>query len=331
MKPRINGLFGILLLTAFCANCEEDAARILNDNFEKREIKYYIDQNENKADFLKEEVSIQKIEGEEAPCLLLCRCKVKFKPVPVQDSVKYRMSFESRADGIETIETNPDLKHFLIGREQRLPNREYYFLDAEMKPVGVQGKRSLSIHTLPFGKWHETEDVFYPPAKAAFIQVAFNAGSFEKASLLIRKLKFTPAADEGALNCNPAFKLGKYNYSGWPEMYSANFVEMDGKLFFEGGSGEPFPISEPGEYHIFAKGIPKNGEKAAIGIEFMDAQGKGMKGSSSVEPKPEGVSLNFKVPEGAKRAKLSSRNCIVEEVRVAPGGSTAVSPEKNKP
>jgi hypothetical protein len=183
-----------------------------------------------------------------------------------------------------------------------------------MKQISPDGRPEF---TLPFGSWFNFVDEFYPPAKAAFMQLSFNNRKDSK--LFISDIVLAPAPDEGAINSNPTFALGKYNYSGWPGRHTGGrMIERpDGKVIFDTGYGsgsESFPMSQAGTYRLYAKGVTYGGYSDII-LSFLGEDGKAIS-VTHLNATPAGAQRDFIRPEGTVRGRLLIYNNILEELRL---------------
>ncbi|OGV55929.1 MAG: hypothetical protein A2X49_08060 [Lentisphaerae bacterium GWF2_52_8] len=298
-----------LLLISCLANAQNSA--VLGDKFAQGKLENYL---ENAKSLKESQAFFEPVKNAKENCLVLNKDTIAvFKPIPIKEDLKYKLSFMVRAETKETIEENPRLALILLGRGSWLPCRDITFFDAEMKPLG---RRSHYDGCLPFGTWFNFIDVFYPLPKAAFMQLSFQTRKDSK--LFIRDISLSPSPDEGSINTNPSFSLGKYNYSGWPSKHTdGRLLERpDGRVIFDTGYGsgsESFPIS-PGKHRLYAKGSTYGGYQEII-FFFMDNNGKEIS-KTGMNSTPEGIQKEFMVPDGAVRGRFLIYNNVLDELRL---------------
>ena len=247
--------------------------------------------------------------------------------IPVQENTKYSLAFRGKFEGDETIEENPRLELLLIirrggsawnppgGGAWSLPTRKIVFYDADKKIISVIYKRML------FGKWHKYRDVFYSPRKAAFMQLSFMSGNNDGV-FYMDDVKFALAPDEGAININPTFSYGKYNYSGWRRKFNgAGLLELEnGEVVFDtayGSVSKTFPLSKPGTYSLFIKKKLCYGWYNAVILRFLNSENRSIdrihiRGRNS---KPKDLQKYYILPKGARRGQFLVYNTILDEIR----------------
>ena len=236
---------------------------VFGDGFSQGKLESYL---ENTKILKTGQASFEPSKDGKGKCLVLAKdTSAIFKPVPVKDNVKYKLSFTVRGEMKETIEENPRLELILLSRGNWLPFCNIAFLDAEMKPLAWCNYE----HTLPFGSHFNFTELFHPPEKAAFLQLSIQTRKDSK--IFLSDISLVPASDEGAINVNPTFSLGKYNFSGWPRRHTNGRIleKPDGKFVFDTGYGsgsETIPLSKPGTYRLYAKGSTYGGYSMRLGL-----------------------------------------------------------------
>lgn len=245
--------------------------------------------------------------------LILTDTHADFKPVYVTAGKAYQLSFAADFAGdVESIEDNPRFDLFTQPSEvtPRLPSRQIEFLDEGGKPVG----RKL-LSAMPFRERRDYIDLFHAPPTAVSMKLKITSGT--GLSLTLRDMKveeFRTASD--ALNINPTFALGSFNYSGWQNISAGGkLVERDGKTVFDtkyGSRGREFPLAGPGTYALSAKATG-NGYNATAHVDIFDNAGKKLMRASV---RHFGETNYFVVPPGATSASLLVYSCLLEEIRV---------------
>ncbi|YCM44624.1 hypothetical protein V2O64_01135 [Verrucomicrobiaceae bacterium 227] len=245
--------------------------------------------------------------------LILKDTQIGFRPVSVTAGKAYQLSFEAFFTGdSESIEDNPRFDLFTLPFQLSplLPSRQIQFLDQSGKPVG----RSLKW-AMPFREKQEYLDLFHVPPTAVSMKLVIGSGKQLSLSLRDLKLEQLPA-DSEALNLNPSFALGVFNYSGWQNIaQGGKLTKGDGKTIFDtkyGSRGSKFPLAGPGTYTLSAKATG-NGFNSTAHVDIFDAEGKTlMRASVRDFEKPN----YFVVPAGATSASLLVYSCLLEEVRL---------------
>ena len=170
------------------------------------------------------------------------------------------------------------------------------------------------VFGMPFRDRHEYADVFYTPPQAASIRLSVSSG--DGVTLAMQDLAFAETVEEDALNVNPAFRLGPFNYSGWQNISAGGkLIERDGKTVFDtkyGSRGSRFPLSGPGTYALSATATG-NGYNSCVKVDIFDAQGKKL--MTSVLRRYD-QSQYFVAPPEAVSASFLVYSCLLEEVRL---------------
>ncbi len=303
----------MILILAFTATAPAIfAAPPFGDGFATGILEDYLE----KPDPKQTKVALNKIEGMKGESVLSItdNTKVLFNPVPVSPNTKYTLEFRGCFTGGESIEENPRLDIAVMPRSSLafLPCHEIEFLDAEKKKI----QQPVIAFNLTFRNWHDYVSIFYSPANAAFVRLTVRSAPGITFSMDCLKLEKTP--DEGAINVNPDFKCGLYNYSGWSSLAVAAkmILTKDGKPAFDtkyGSTSTGFPVSEPGTYQASAK-FTGNGYNANISVRFYDKDGKST-GSFRFLDK-----TVFILPSGTVAGDFLAYSGVIEELRLIRAG-----------
>jgi hypothetical protein len=242
--------------------------------------------------------------------------QARFRDVAVKPGVKYTFALDAAFEGdVESIEENPRFEIFLQAARTspRLPMREIRFFDPAGRPVGEAIR-----YALPFRGRHRYQDVFHAPRGAALARILLTSG--DGVRLAVAKAALTETPDEGALNVNPAFRLGPANYSGWSRIAAGGqLLQQDGRTILDtkyGSAGESIPLPGPGTYAISAKAAA-NGYNSVVIVRVYDAAGQKMMETST---RRYGPPTYFVPPPGAATASFLVYSCLLEEVRLVRAG-----------
>lgn len=193
-------------------------------------------------------VRVSSVDG--AKTMVIADATARLSDVTVKPGTKYTLSVTAAFEGdVGSMEENPRFEIFnrLGQTSSRLPSRRIEFLDAAGKSTG----RPL-VHAMPWRGRRTYQDVFYTPANAAIARIGLSSGKGVR--LALSRLGIEKTADEGALNVNPAFRLGPDNYSGWRNIAAGGrLVQRDGKTVLDtkyGSTGQTIPLSMPGTYAL---------------------------------------------------------------------------------
>lgn len=311
----------IILLLSMSAVCQAQNA-VYGDAFRQSALDAYLGRTPSPS------AAAWVADAAEKGKVLKVAGQVEFKSVPVNDATKHLLAFRVRLEGSESIEENPRLAEVISNRRAFLPWAQLLFFDAAGKSVDAAAQPAMA---LPFAKWHEQQWVFYPPAGAVSMRLVVNPGQKGNA-LYLADARLTPAPDEGAVNVNPAFSLGPYNYSGWsafnvPGGAGRLYSTDDGRtVLYTGFSAQTttFPLREPGTYRICfnATGNERN---ALAYLVLLDAAGKEVSRITTMISNPgpkagstpfrEGVS-HFVLPKEVVRGYFLVYHSMVRELRL---------------
>lgn len=255
---------------------------------------------------------------------------VMFKAVPVNEDIKYRLTFLAKQEGLEAIEENPRLSDTIFNCNKLHPYYQVMFYGED----GTIPKGRSPLLAMPFRLIHEYTHIFYPPPGASFMQMIIGIPSKERSIVSLSDLNLSKQADEGAININPKFELGPYNYSGWQRFNEADgahqlYSTSDHKtVLFTGFTAfsESFPLKAPGTYKLYQKGsnhVRNNGTHLIL----LDAAGKEIRritrklSRNARELKndfygPKEDVVYFVLPKGTARAHFWVYNTTLHELRI---------------
>ena len=260
--------------------------------------------------FQPERIRIATLDG--ANSLLIAESQARLKAVPVAPGTKYTLTFDGSFTGeVESIEENPRFEIFTRygQRSPVLPSREIQFLDAAGKTTGQK-----LVYGMPFRSKRTYTDVFYTPGDVASMRLTVASG--KGVTFALRNLKLETTVDEDAINVNPAFQLGPFNYSGWKNVSAGGkIIEMDRRTVFDtkyGSRGTTFPLPGPGTYALSAKATG-NGYNSCIKVDVFDAEGKKL--MTAVLRRYDQTNY-FVPPKEAVSASFLVYSCMLEEVRL---------------
>jgi len=255
-------------------------------------------------------VRVAPVEGGQS--MILADSTARLRDMTVKPATKYTLSLTAAFEGdVESMEDNPRFEIFSRPGKTapRLPSRQIQFLDAAGKPAG----RPL-VYAMPFRSRRTYQDVFHTPPDAAIARVALTSGKGVR--LVLSRLEIAETLDEAALNANPAFRLGPWNYSGWRNIADGGrLIERDGKTVLDtkyGSTGEMIPLSAPGTYALSAIATG-NGYNSVVILRVYDRQGKMLMHASTRSYGPRSY---FVSPKNAAYASLLVYSCLLEEVRL---------------
>lgn len=255
---------------------------------------------------------VQVFSVKQVQAMALSDSTARLRDVTVKPATKYTLKLRAAFDGdVESIEENPRFEIFArLGQTSpRLPSRRIEFLDATGKSTG----QPLAF-AMAFRRQRTYEDVFHTPAEAATLRISLASGKGVR--LVLSALRVTETPDEGALNVNPAFRLGLYNYSGWQNIAAGGrLVRRNGKTLLDtkyGSTGQKIPLSRPGTYALSAKATG-NGYNSVVIARVHDRQGKKLMQAST---RRYGPRTYFVLPENAAYASLLVYSCLLEEARL---------------
>lgn len=259
---------------------------------------------------------------------------VQFKRVPVQQGVKYRLTFNARSAGPDSLEENPQLAEAFYDANRSvkglvLPKWNLTFFNSE----GKRCDRSILFpyfHVILSSAEQVCSEVFYPPLNAAFVQLSLQNLSPDNIAYIddVRIAPFT----ESAVNINPDFKLGKYDHSGYSQAGYGIDICMEKHPSGNGQclavntwcSIDPFPVTGGKNYVLDARLVPDPKQGARIVVAFSDRNGKAIPncgGTLLVKKTEGGGKTNFIAPPDAASVRYlihGGRNVKFEYIRFYP-------------
>lgn len=321
----MNKIYFYLVIILACGPLCADEV-VFGDNFQRGTLDTYLENAKSIGD--KAVITTEK--GVDVKVMKLT-APVSFILVPVNDKTKYQLTFSGRQQGVETIEENPRLSELIFNSRSFLPWYRLKFYDADRKEynkvlpcdMGCDINNSPAL-AMPFGQWHEYKAVFYPPMNAAFMRFDVDTGA--KGNMVsLADVKLAPAPDELAVNINPIFSYGSYNYSGWSGFNGVGRLqETEGgkTVLYSGFSAATtsFPLMEPGTYKIFTKGTGSI-RNYSVFLIIIDADGKEISKIGEPVGKPKKASYEekssyFVLPKGAVRGYFTVYHSVLAELRL---------------
>jgi hypothetical protein len=240
----------------------------------------------------------------------------RFEKVVVKPQIKYKLTFNAKVIGDDVIEKNSRINLVQVASKNILWQWAVDFFDAEGKaiPISIQASHLRLVSN----QWKEYTTVFYTPLKAAYMQLVLSNRNPTN-GMELDELKFGICPDEGAINCNPDFRYGSYNYTGWKEILSGGllFDLGNGKYQFDtayGSIGESFPLSVPGTYRLYARGSGY-GRYQVVLLFLCNSKGQTLK-NIVLRGAPEGKYVDFTLPEKTAFAYFRVYQHLLEEIRL---------------
>ncbi|OGV48099.1 MAG: hypothetical protein A2X49_12875 [Lentisphaerae bacterium GWF2_52_8] len=293
------------------------AVEPFNDGFADKRMEAYLEN----AGRLYEDASFKEVSGMSGKqCIALIydnELEAEFHPVPVKDDSAYVLSFRGQWENSETFDNNPtfeaavdDTWRYGLGC---IPTMNIVFMDAEDKPL-----KDEIFMTMPYGKWHEYRNVFFPPEGAVSMKLKIksgrNLGVFYIDNIKFEPIKNTP--DETVLN----FSGFKEDCAGsvFGFRVPALLRVVDGKSMIcppYSGVSSAISLNGPGKYRLSFKGqlLKDNKGMTSLGVQFIDSTGKkiGEIASKKLDSEP----LEFTLPKEASKIKLLVYKHLLEEIK----------------
>lgn len=308
MRIKYTVVFSFLFCLIF-VSLADDASVFLDDAFKSGKLENYIRKT---SDAIK--VSVDVPGGD----LMESTESFTFKPMPVEGGEKYKLTFKGAFNGQDCIENNPLFNVYYCRQENMMPVRAISFYNEKMEDVTARYRITFGM---PFKAFHEYVDVFYAPPEAKYMSMEIRIPKGGDSSFVMTAPKLELAKDDGAINCNPDFALGEYNYSAFPNANNAGarlFKTPSGKTVFDsayGSSTAAFPFLKKGTYRLFAKAEQYGGGYSDILLRIYDKDGKEVL-KRSLRRNPEGEHIYFILPDDAVFGDILVYNSILEEVRL---------------
>jgi len=207
------------------------------------------------------------------------------KPIKVQPLKKYKLTMRAAIDAADTIEINDRLPEFAtVSRGNSFAGCEFHFLDTEGKNVfftldgkdrfeGTRKIKAQSINVVT-RKHHDYVFVFYAPPMAETLHINLTP---RKRRLLVEKLSLEVEDAEGTINCNPDFRYGDFNLSGWsPGPEGRLFRRPNGTTVLKCGSASTssvFLVDDELRYSFLCKGVGYDKKSGKVIVLFFDENG----------------------------------------------------------
>ncbi len=314
----------LLIFSAWILRAEMPAVP-WNDGFETGKLREYSSWNTAGVSIEKNEGGHFLVIGKVPENAKSKRVDILMKQTPVKDAVKYRFSFRAKIEGPDTIEDNPQLEYLFYeydkaARGKTLPGWRLVFYGEDKKEIS----RGFPLfwNTVFHREWTLYEEVFYPPAGAVSLAVVFSNGGNPDNAVMIDELELE-TADEGALNINPEFKYGKYNFSGCNWGKNAKIIEYEkGKFALDNKNGwcvmDPVPVTPGAEYEVSAT-IHSPEKAGRVYVWCCDGKLKKLSELKQVlrvdPPKEETKTIRFVVPEGVSCVRFATGG-IIKSIRM---------------
>ncbi len=303
-------IFAVIILSA----AENDRIKIFGDSFANGTLKNYIDGR------IPGNVSFAPSKNNSSGKMLVCpkgfKGSLSFKKVRVKPGVKYKLDFMAKIDGKDVIEKNSRIGLIQVSSSNILYHWRIVFFDSTGKriPRAIQSNH-LSLVS---NEWKKYTSVFYTPPNAVYLKLGFSNSNPEN-GMMLENLDLGLCPDEGAINCNPEFSYGAYNYAGWRFIISGGllFKTDKGKYVLDsayGSTSRRFPLISDGTYRLYARGIKSKGY-SVVNIFFVDAKGKNLK-QIHMRAAPEGKYIDFVPPVKTAFAYFRVYKHILEAVRL---------------
>lgn len=290
-----------------------------NDGFADKRMEAYLEN----AGKLYEDASFKGVPGMTGKkCIALTydnEMEAEFHPVPVSDLKAYVLSFRGQWENSETLDNNPTFEAAVderfIFQIPYVPTMDLLFLDADEKPL-----KDEILMTMPYGKWREYKQVFFPPEGAAFMRLKIKSGS-NPGVFYVDNIKFEPVKnppDEINLSFGDVIQDSSGSVYGF-KVYALLQKNSSGKLMYNPGYGSissSISMSGPGKYRVTFKGevIRNKGGAVSLAVIFMDSSGRKIGETASKKIDTEPLELTF--PKEASRIKLLIYNHLLEEIRI---------------
>ncbi len=316
-------------LLAACAGSlwAAEIAAPWSDGFESGDLRHYSRWNTGGVSIEKQDGGSVLVLGKQPENAKSKQTDIILKEVPVEDSVKYRLSFRAKVDGPDTFENNPQLEYLFYeyGKKSQgkpLPGWKIIFYGKNKKYIsrGFPMFWNVFLHK----GWTSYAEVFFPPAGAVAMGIIFSNNANPDNRVLIDDLKLE-SAEEGTLNVNPEFKYGEYNFSGCNYVKNAKIIEYDkGKFALDTRKGwcimDPFPVTPGKEYELSAA-IQSSETPGRLSVWCCDGDLKKVSQLkqvlSVIPPNEETKTIRFVVPEGVSYLRLVTGNGgVFKSIRV---------------
>jgi hypothetical protein len=246
------------------------------------------------------------------------------KPIEVRPLQKYKLTIRAAVDSKETVENNdriPEISKKTYGKAYS--GYELHFFDAKGQEAAFRLHRTVLIRNsgeIISQKVHDYIAVFYSPPKADTLRLTLRP---QKNKLLIEGVKLEIENAEGTINCNPDFRYGELNPSGWaPHPEGRLYRRPDGRTVLKSGPSAHcafFSVDDQSRYSFYCKGTGYDAKAGKATVSFYDENGNSI-GSTHLfwdKDMQEGATKeSIKPPPGSAQAMVHVAIVILEEVRV---------------
>jgi hypothetical protein len=207
------------------------------------------------------------------------------KPIKVQPLQKYKLTMRAAIDAVDTIETNDRLSEFSsVARGKSFAGCDLYFSDKDGVRVlfalygkdRFAGTRKIEAEGVDVvsRKRHDYVIVFYAPPMADALHIKLAP---RKRNLLVEKMVLEVEDAEGTVNCNPDFRYGELNLSGWrPDTEGRLFRRPDNTTVLKCGTAATssvFVVDDELRYSFLCKGIGYDKKSGKVIVLFFDENG----------------------------------------------------------
>jgi hypothetical protein len=207
------------------------------------------------------------------------------KPIKVQPLQKYKLTMRAAIEAADTIETNDRLPEFSsVARGKSLAGCDLHFSDKEGRNVlfalygkdRFEGTRKIEAEGVDVvaRKLHDYVIVFYAPPMADALHIKLAP---RKRNLLVERMVLEVEDAEGTVNCNPDFRYGELNLSGWrPDTEGRLFRRPDDTTVLKCGAAATssvFVVDDGLRYSFLCKGVGYDKKSGKVIVLFFDENG----------------------------------------------------------
>jgi hypothetical protein len=207
------------------------------------------------------------------------------KPIKVQPLKKYKLTMRAAIDAADTLETNDRLPEFSsVARSESFAGCDLHFSDKEGRNVffelygkdRFEGTRKIKAESVNVvtRKLRDYVFVFYAPPMAETLHINLAP---RKRTLLVERMVLEVEDAEGTVNCNPDFRYGELNLSGWrPDTEGRLFRRPDNTTVLKCGTAATssvFVVDDELRYSFLCKGIGYDKKSGKVIVLFFDENG----------------------------------------------------------
>ena len=246
------------------------------------------------------------------------------KPIPLKPLQKYKLTIRAAVESRDTIENNDRILEFARKTDGRsFSSYAVSFLDKEGKKTGLILRGATFVDNsgvIMSSKVNDFVHVFYSPPKVAKMRLELRP---RKNKLFIESVKLEPENEEGTINCNPDFRYGELNPSGWRPDYDGRLYRRpDGKTILKSGysaSSPIFLVNDRSRYSFYCKGGSYEETRGKTTLDFYNEKGD-KNGSIHLfwadAMKDGGIKTGVMPPPGTFQARVVVSHALFEELRV---------------